>query len=254
MIVPILLSSTGVRVTEYLAAASSGRPAIVRQEASPSAASAGALHRLSYYSKQLNETRRLVVYTPPGYSQSGQVKFPVLYLLHGVRGSETTWISAGRVNRILDRLISQQRAAPMIVVLPNGDLSPEQARRRLFNVDLEQQIIPLVESSYRVIPDADHRAIAGFSMGAIQALIAVIRKPGMFGYLGCFSMSGRPAALDVLFADLPGDPAQLNGTLRLYAVSCGRQDGFLPFNTAYDQWLTSHGVRHTLTLLPGGHS
>lgn len=236
----------------------SATPHVPQQQASPmdwqeQAVPHGRIDAVSYPSRAFGTERRLHVYTPPGYNPAGDTRYPVLYLLHGVRSDDTTWLSAGRAAIVMDNLIAQGRAVPMVLVLPNGTITPEEGHRRAFGMDLEQDIMPRVESRYHIAQDAAHRAVAGYSMGAIQSLLAVLFQPQKFGYLGCFSMSGRPPALDTLFSNLRGDPDQLNSSLKLYYISCGSQDGFLSFNQAYDDWLKSHGVNHEFHVLPGGH-
>ena len=159
-----------------------------------------------YPSPTLGAERRMYVYTPPGYEQ-GKNKYPVLYLLHGGGGDEEGWISRGRANYIVDNLTASKEAVPMIIVMTNGN--PDAVSAPLdrpinnnskempgigsmasgrFEQSLVKDIVPYIESHYRVITDADHRAIAGFSMGGYQTQNITNSNPGMFNYIGVMSM------------------------------------------------------------------
>jgi enterochelin esterase family protein len=159
-----------------------------------------------YSSPSLGMIRRMFVYTPPGYDQ-GSNKYPVLYLLHGGGGDEDGWINRGRANYIIDNLIASKEAVPMIVVVTNGN--PEAVAAPLdrplnskanitpgiggmasgeFEESLVKDVVPYIETNYRVIPDGDHRALAGFSMGGYQTQNITNAHPGMFNYIGVMSM------------------------------------------------------------------
>lgn len=161
-----------------------------------------------YPSPTLGNSRRMQVYTPPGYEQ-GKEKYPVLYLLHGAGGDEESWISRGRANYILDNLIAAKEAVPMIVVITNGNpdvvssplnrLPAETTKdvwgtgtggmaSQKFEESLVKDVIPFIEKNYRVKKDADHRAIAGFSMGGYQTQNITNANPAMFKYIGVMSM------------------------------------------------------------------
>lgn len=157
-----------------------------------------------YSSPSLGKERRMYVYTPPGY-EKGKDKYPVMYLLHGGGGDEDGWISRGRANYIIDNLIASKEAVPMIVVITNGN--PDAAAAPLdrplgstvpsgfggmasqkFEESLVKDVVPYIEKNYRVIADADHRAVTGFSMGGYQAQNITNNNPGMFNYIGVMSM------------------------------------------------------------------
>ena len=159
-----------------------------------------------YPSPTLGAERRMYVYTPPGYHQQKD-KYPVLYLLHGGGGDEEGWISRGRANYIIDNLIASKQAVPMIVVITNGN--PDAVSAPLdkplntnskeapgigsmasgrFEQSLVKDVVPYIEKNYRVIADADHRAITGFSMGGYQTQNITNNNPGMFNYIGVMSM------------------------------------------------------------------
>jgi enterochelin esterase family protein len=158
-----------------------------------------------YSSPILGTTRRMYVYTPPGY-ENGKDKYPVMYLLHGGGGDEDGWINRGRANYIIDNLIAAKEAVPMIVVITNGNPDAVAApldrplnskadapgigsmASLLFEESLVKDVVPYIEKNYRVIADADHRAITGFSMGGYQTQNITNYNPGMFNYIGVMSM------------------------------------------------------------------
>src|SRR5688572_10911690 len=159
-----------------------------------------------YPSPTLGTVRRLHVYTPPGY-ENGKDKYPVLYLLHGGGGDEDGWINRGRANYIIDNLIASKEAVPMIVVITNGNPDavaspldrPNKANTKdisgiggmasqRFEESLVKDVVPYIEKNYRVISNADHRALTGFSMGGYQTQNVTNKYPGMFNYIGVMSM------------------------------------------------------------------
>lgn len=150
----------------------------------------GALSAITYQSSALNRTRRMHVYTPPGYEKS-TAKYPVFYLLHGASDSDDSWSSVGRANFIVDNLIASGKAKPMIVVMPAGHTTragfavPGGADE--FARDFLQDVMPYVEKNYRVLTDRSSRAIAGLSMGGGQTLSIAIPNLGKFAYVGVFS-------------------------------------------------------------------
>jgi len=161
-----------------------------------------------YYSKVTAMWRRAMVYTPPDYDRDAKVCYPVLYLQHGAGESERGWTSQGRANFILDNLLAEKKAQPMIVVMENGMVAPRAGgnpasaqpgagsrRNEAFGELVIQDLIPMVDAAYRTIPDRTHRAIAGLSMGAGQAMQIGLGNLGKFAYVGSFS-GGGPARSD----------------------------------------------------------
>lgn len=164
-----------------------------------------------------NQQRRMFIYTPPGYDKSNkkypEQRFPVMYLLHGGGGDEEVWVSRGRANYIIDNLIATGKAEPMIVVITNGDVNnvgspldrPANLPKKdntgigamaagVFEKSLVNDVIPYIESNYRVIADANHRAITGFSMGGFHTQNVTNANPTMFKYIGVMSMGLWSAA------------------------------------------------------------
>lgn len=168
----------------------------------------GAVARVTYHSGSLSRTRRMHVYTPPGYEKSN-VSYPVFYLLHGAGDSDDSWISVGRANFILDNLIAAGKAKPMIVVMPAGHTGPSGGFGRgssatdEFVNDFNKDIQPYVESHYRTRNDRVSRAIAGLSMGGFQTLNVAVPRLADFGYVGVFS-SG---IFGIVPRNAPGQPA-----------------------------------------------
>jgi enterochelin esterase family protein len=156
----------------------------------------GAVARVYYRSSTLGRTRRMHVYTPPGY-EAGTQKYPVLYLLHGAGDSDDSWTSVGRANFTLDNLIAAKKAKPMIIVMTAGHtgpfsfIMPSAGKGGIGNAGFEddflKDVLPYVEKHYRVQADRQHRAIAGLSMGGAQTLNIAMARPRDFGYVGVFS-------------------------------------------------------------------
>ena len=153
---------------------------------------------IKYYpSKATGTTRRAYIYTPPNYERSSG-RLPVLYLLHGADGDETAWTQFGRANLILDNLIAEKKAAPMIVVMPFAYAYPWHAgaagdkQRADFEKDLLTDLIPFVQSNYRVAADREHRALAGLSMGGGLTLAIGPRHLDTFSRLAVFSSGAGP--------------------------------------------------------------
>jgi enterochelin esterase-like enzyme len=222
----------------------------------------GAVSYCFYESKTLKRTRPLVVYTPPGY-HAGTEKYPVFYLVSGTTDTEETWFRAGRVNFILDNLIAQQKAVPMIVVMPYGNMmmaapmpsAPEVAAMyQVFNDELTGDIIPYVESTYRVIPDREKRAIAGFSRGGGQSLFAGFNNPDKFAWIGSYAAYLTPEVCGKHFPGLTADAAATNARLKLLWLGVGREDFLYKPAVEFDAFLKEKGITHTMLETGGGHT
>jgi enterochelin esterase family protein len=198
-----------------------------------------------YPSPTLGGNRRMMVYTPPGYEKSKQ-KYPVMYLLHGAGGDEDVWVNRGRANYILDNLIAAGKATPMIVVITNGNPNtPAEPLDRSYSVkitdniiggmssqkfeeSLVKDVIPYIESNYRVIADPDHRAITGFSMGGYQTQNITNSNPDKFKYIGVMSMGLFSSALPGMKYDKDAHVKQLqalkNSNPKVYWIGIGKAD------------------------------
>jgi len=238
-----------------------------------------------YDSPVLKKTRRMYVYTPPGY-ETGKERFPVLYLLHGGGGDEDAWYTLGRTNVILDNLIAQGKAKPMIVVMPNGNANqyaapgsglpaqpvaavlrpaapvapgtPEAARPAMppqpyagsYPESLVKDIIPYIEKNYRAIPDMNARAIAGLSMGGGHTVTATNNNPGTFGYVGVFSAGARTTdeAFEKQLTALKASQ------VKLYWIGAGSTDMALQGSKTLSETVKKVGFNQVFRETPGGHT
>ncbi len=222
----------------------------------------GSLHVHYYSSEAGGANRRLVVYTPPGYEDEADRHYPVLYLLHGSGDNEASWTDVGRANLILDNLIAEGMAQPMLVVMPNGHPVPWSSRRRglrsgnteAFREDLLNAAIPLVESLYRARRDRRQRAVAGLSMGGGQALHCGAGNLDRFAWVGAFSSAAPDPDEDGVAAAFLANPERANLELELLWIGIGREDFLLERNQAFKAALDSAGIEHTYLLTDGGHS
>jgi enterochelin esterase-like enzyme len=211
-----------------------------------------------YDSKATGTARRVFIYTPPGYDTS-TARLPVLYLLHGGDGDETVWTQFGRMNFILDNLIADKKASPMIVVSPAAYAYPPitgvatEKQRADFEKDLLGDLIPFVQSNYRVAADRDHRALAGLSMGGGLTLSIGPRHLDTFSRLGVFS-AGAGANPQESLKDVAANAKTINSQLKLFWMGIGTDDpGFAGAKRTSD-YLDSVGVKHTFKTTAGAHT
>jgi enterochelin esterase family protein len=215
----------------------------------------GTLHIHTYDSKALGVTRQVYVYTPPGYDPAGQTRYPVLYLFHGSGGVESQWTTVGRANIIMDNLIADAKAKPMVVVMPYGHVPQPQAdgSGRIasagFDKDLLGDIIPLVENNYQVLTDRENRAIAGLSMGGGQSLSIGLAHLDLFSHLASFSGAVRNLS-DVEKMEV----VALNEKLKVFWIGCGKTDFLFETNEKLVALLKTKGVRHVYRVSEGGHT
>lgn len=233
----------------------------------------GTVSKIWYNSPTAGLTRRCTVYTPAGYETSKQ-KYPVLYLLHGIGGDEQAWTELGRAAQILDNLIAQGKAKPMIVVMTNGNISqeacpgetsqgfiePTMALPKTMDGYFEQafpDVIKFVEGTYRVKRDKAHRAIAGLSMGGFHSLFISINNPDTFDYVGLFSAAvdqqqkggldeiyaKRDQKIDNLFAKHP----------KLFWIGIGKSDFLYKNNADLRHYLDSKNFKYEYLETEGGH-
>ncbi|MDR0954669.1 MAG: esterase [Rikenellaceae bacterium] len=214
-----------------------------------------------YKSNTLNDTRPLVVYTPPGYDPQGDKLYPVLYLIHGATDTHETWYKVGRMNFILDNLIASGAAEPMIVVMPYANTGmtyqgavaiapPTDSSVNLFNEEIVKEIIPYVEKNYRVKADAQSRAIAGFSRGGRQTLDAGLTYPDVFSYVCGFA----PAANVENLSNGTYASADALKNLNMLWLSCGTDDFLYQRTLDFAKKLTEMGVPYEEMYTPGGHT
>jgi len=222
----------------------------------------GALGIRTYLSTPLKRPRKLFVYTPPEYDSEPARRFPVLYLRHGNGDNEENWSDTGRAGVILDNLIAQRKAVPMIVAMPNGDTdgnwaggsSPEGIE--LLSQELLGDIIPMIDRAYRVARGRENRAITGLSMGGGQAFTMGLKHMDRFAWVGEFS-SGLVSDTDFkLEKHLPGfldRPEEVNRKLKLLFLSCGTEDPRYPGQLDLADTLKQHGIKYGWYPAPGVH-
>ncbi len=218
----------------------------------------GKVDPVEYDSKSLGIKRRMMVYTPPGYSADS--KYPVLYLLHGIGDDENGWVKMGAADAILDNLYAEKRIEPMIVVMPNGRSSAAPRPANIFeksNVEayaafeeeLLQDIIPYVEAHYPVRADREHRALAGLSMGGGQSLNFGLKHLDSFAWIGGFSSAPNTSPASSLIKD----PAEAKRKLRLLWISCGDQDRLLRLSRTFHEDLRGMDLAHIWHVDSGNH-
>lgn len=180
-----------------------------------------------YFSKTTQRWRRAHVYTPPGYDVRGKKRYPVLYLQHGSGENETSWAKQGRVNFIMDNLIASKAALPMIIVMENGMVaskpgaSPSRRGNSAFEEVVLNDLIPMIDVNYRTLADRQHRAIAGLSMGAGQAMQIGLGHLERFTYIGSFSGGARTSDPATAYNGVFADPASFRKRVNLLWLGAG---------------------------------
>jgi len=215
----------------------------------------------NYYSNVTNSWRNFYMYTPPGYDQNSTEKYPVLYILHGGGEDQRGWATQGKTDLIIDNLISQKKAAPMIVVMVDGNLPSKgfgEEALLLFEKELKQAVIPFVEKNFRVKTDANSRALAGLSMGGLQTLHAGIKNTQLFAYLGVFSSgwwANQPALSDPQYAFMKVNSTQINSNLKQFWISQGgKEDIAWPNCQIMLSKFDEMKINYKYSEYPGGHS
>lgn len=238
----------------------------------------GNVSKVWYNSPVLGMDRRVFVYTPAGYEKGNQ-KYPVFYLLHGAGGDEDAWTNMGRAAQIMDNLIAQGKAKPMIVVMTNGNANQAGAPNDVTDVPLQgdamasyqrlagkfeahlvKDLVPFIEKNYKVLTGKDNRAIAGLSMGGMQTQTITNDNPGMFGYIGVFSMG------IMNFGQQNRDAAKLdqeretkiealkNSDYKLYWIGVGKDDFVYQSVVKLRSTLDKHNFKYTYRESTGGHT
>lgn len=231
----------------------------------------GDIRHKVYFSKTTGTWRSLNIYTPPGYDKSVNEQFPVLYIQHGGGEDERGWAVQGKTDIILDNLIAEGKAKPMIVVIPNGNVSRPGAAAGGYNDDamaafkeeLVGSIIPFIESSYRVKTGAADRAIAGLSMGGGQAFYTGLRNTDKFANVGVFStglfggINRQPGAAafdpESVIPGILTNPGAFNNKLRVFYISVGEQDPRIEPTKKLVETFRSKGLKVEFSSFPGGH-
>jgi len=238
----------------------------------------GDVHMVIYHSKAIGAARYLRVYTPPGY-EAGKSRYPVLYLMHGGNCCEYSWMEQARANLIMDNLIAQHKARPMIVVMalgarsgPSEALEPVPSQMEgfkppagrqtnydpgnLFEQDLLTGIIPFVDGRFRTLADADHRALSGLSQGGIQTVTIGLRHSDVFHWLVPMS-AGAENQGDDQFVEISRDvyehPEALKKNLKLLYFVVGEQDVLREADKRLADRLQAQGVKLTFQAVPGMH-
>jgi len=217
----------------------------------------GTVHQHTYRSKALGRLRELVVYTPPSYDKQTDARFPTLYLQHGMGDNQATWVVHGKAHWILDNLMAQGKARPMVVVMMDGHASAGRGMAGFqnntadFERDLLEDVMPFVEANYRVKNEAASRAIAGLSMGGGQSLTIGLNHPDRFAWVAGFS-SAVPAREAI--AGFLNDPAGANAKLKLLWIGIGKDDFLLKQNEGFIATLKEKDIRHEWHLTDGSHS
>ena len=216
------------------------------------------------------EQRRMTIYLPAGYNKSQEV-YPVLYLLHGSGGDENAWSELGRLTQILDNLIAQGKVRPMLVVMPNGNVSqqaapgeapdsmnkPSLTEPRRKNGEFERSfpdITNYIEQHYRVIKEKRGRALAGLSMGGFHTLHISANYPDMFDYIGLFSAANTVENESDVYENLEEKLQTLfAGNPKLYWIGIGKEDFLYEKNKEFRNLLDEHRYPYTYYESEGGH-
>jgi enterochelin esterase-like enzyme len=244
----------------------------------------GAVAHHFYHSDIVGDDRDYYVYTPPNYDASGKTQYPVLYLLHGLSDDASGWTTAGRANVILDNLIAQGKAKPMIMVNPLGYgvpnvqaglgpvLSEPDKQFTNFTASVLNEVIPMVEKNYRVSKDRNSRAVAGLSMGGAETFYIGLNHPDQFAYVAGFSSAfvmypgasgggrggGRGGASHIDSAvftkAFPALDAKSVRQLKLLYVACGTEDGLMATNREFKEFLKSKDIPFKDVETPGAHT
>ena len=221
----------------------------------------GKMQYCQYRSSVLNAWRPLVVYTPAGYETSGK-SYPVFYLISGTTDTEETWFKVGKLNTILDNLIADGKAEPMIVVMPYGNMgsTPQPASMaatkmyEVFAKEMTECIMPYVEQAFRTVNDRYHRAIAGFSRGGGQSLFTALSHPECFAWLASYSAYLTPEMMDTCFPQYGENPSLINDQFKLVWYGVGSDDFLYKQVVENREYLDKKGIKHEDMNTEGGHT
>ncbi len=217
-----------------------------------------------YFSAVTRSWRQCYIYTPPGYDVNSNEKYPVLYLLHGGGEDERGWATQGKTDIILDNLIAEKKAKPMIIVMMDGNFGSggiagfgEQSLR-MFENELKQALIPFIEKNYRVLTEGNNRALAGLSMGGLQTLYAGVKNTDMFAYLGVFSSgwwANQPALSNPQYEFMKNNATLINKNLKSFWISMGGKEDIAHNNCKIMmEKFDELGIKYSYSEYPGGHT
>jgi enterochelin esterase-like enzyme len=239
----------------------------------------GTITKVWYKSDVLGFQRRVYIYTPAGY-EGGTQKYPVFYLLHGAGGDEDAWTNMGRAAQIMDNLVAQGKAKPMIVVMTNGNANQAGAQNEVspipstgeqgmaayqryagkFEEHLVKDVVPFIEKNYRTLTGKDNRAIAGLSMGGAHTQTITNNNPGMFSYIGVYSMgimNMGPQTQDAAKVEqerIAKLTALKNSGYKLYWIACGKDDFVYKGVVTLRETLDKVGLKYIYRESTGGHT
>lgn len=228
-----------------------------------------------YYPSVEGTTGSLVIYTPPGYEKNPSKKYPVFYLISGTTDTEEDWFKVGRANLILDNLIADGKAKPMIIVMPYGNVEARIAaqagkpkpgdptgregneavnRAKTFGNDLVKNIIPYVEKNYRVVSNNANRAIGGFSRGGGQTLRTAFSNMDKFSWICCYSAYLTPQEMEREYKHVYENPDRTNKDLKLFWISVGNEDFLYKQTLDFMDFLKGKNVNYKSLITSGGHT
>ena len=233
----------------------------------------GTVSKVWYESATAGFDRRMSVYTPAGYDPTGKTRYPVLYVLHGVGGDEDAWLDQGRAAQVLDNLIAQGKAKPMIVVFTNGNISQEAAPGQnatgytIPTTDHPQtmegtfetafpEVVKFIDSNYKTIAKKQSRAICGLSMGGFHTLYISVNNPDMFGYSGMFSaaIGVSDTSVSPIYQDFDKKLATyFSKKPNLLWIGCGSTDFLIEANQGFVKKLQENNYPHEYLENDGGH-
>jgi enterochelin esterase family protein len=233
----------------------------------------GEIRKVWYQSTTLGMQRRMHIYFPPGYDSSKD-RYPVFYLLHGGGDEDSGWSTIGRAGFILDNLLADNKAKPMIVVMPNGSLprpgsfppptpgvppdpAVTAALQERFTNELMKDVVPFIEKNYRVLNGRENRAIGGLSMGGGQTTRVVTKYPDQFAWVAVWSAGVNPqttADFEKRAAAFLDNPDKINKQIKLFSISVGDKDFALAGSKNLAELLQKRGIKHELEISGGGHT
>lgn len=221
----------------------------------------GDIRMKRYYSEVSRSWRRFFVYTPAGYDTHTTEKYPVLYLLHGGGEDERGWATQGKTDLIMDNLIAEGKAKPMLIIMLDGNMASagfNAGTLKAFEAELMQAVIPFVEKNYRVRKEPDSRALAGLSMGGIQTLYAGLYHTDMFTHLGVFSSGWLPfyqKIADDQYEFISKNKAAIDSQLRLLWIAMGGKEDIAYQNCQNMlKEFDTLKLKYTYSEYPGGHT